>query len=384
MKKQPTPNHGPLKNIKVLDLTTVVMGPSATQCLGDLGAEIIKVEQPNGDSMRLIGPFKNPGMGPLYMMANRKKKSIVLDLKNEADKKILLGLASQVDVVVSNIRPQALKRLGLDYETISDINPEVIFCSAVGYGSAGPLSGNAVYDDLMQAASGISGLFRSVDGLPRYAPINLCDRVVGLYVVIAITSALNHLHQTGEGQEIEVPMFETMAQFVLSDHMGGAMFNPPLGPMGYKRLLSTTRGPYPTLDGDLSLVVYTNAHWRAFLELIGDQGLMERDPRFESQESRTQNAVAVGAYLAEKLLTRGNVEWLKVLKDADIPASPVNSIEDLLNDPHLAEVGFFEEIEHPSQGTLKLPKFPIQFSKSPASIRLHAPTLGENNADYKS
>ena len=179
MKKQPTPNHGPLKNIKVLDLTTVVMGPSATQCLGDLGAEIIKVEQHNGDSMRLIGPFKNPGMGPLYMMANRNNKSIVLDLKNEADKKILLGLASQVDVVVSNIRPQALKRLGLDYETISDINPEVIFCSAVGYGSAGPLSGNAVYDDLMQAASGISGLFRSVDGLPRYAPINLCDRVVG-------------------------------------------------------------------------------------------------------------------------------------------------------------------------------------------------------------
>lgn len=232
MNKNETLNNGPLKNIKVLDLTTVVMGPSATQCLGDLGAEIIKVEHPSGDSMRLIGPFKNDGMGPLFLLANRNKKSITLDLKKQEHKKLLIELASKVDVVVSNIRPSALERLGISYESISKVNSKIIFCSAVGYGSAGPLAGNAVYDDLMQAASGISGLFRAIDGRPRYAPINICDRIVGLYVVIAITSALHHLNQTGEGQEIEVPMYETMTQFVLSDHMGGAVFSPQIGSMG--------------------------------------------------------------------------------------------------------------------------------------------------------
>jgi crotonobetainyl-CoA:carnitine CoA-transferase CaiB-like acyl-CoA transferase len=382
MNKKETLNNGPLKNIKVLDLTTVVMGPSATQCLGDLGAEIIKVEHPSGDSMRLIGPFKNDGMGPLFLLANRNKKSITLDLKKQEHKKLLIELASKVDVVVSNIRPSALERLGISYESISKVNSKIIFCSAVGYGSAGPLAGNAVYDDLMQAASGISGLFRAIDGRPRYAPINICDRIVGLYVVIAITSALHHLNQTGEGQEIEVPMYETMTQFVLSDHMGGAVFSPPIGSMGYKRLLSTTRGPYPTLDGDLSIVVYTNAHWKAFLKIVDDEGLMEKDPRFVSQESRTQNAIDIGKYLADKLKSKSNFEWLKILKEADIPASPVNSIEDLLSDKHLEDVNFFQHISHPTEGNLKVPKFPIQFSKSPASMRLHPPAIGENNLEF--
>ncbi|NDH54716.1 MAG: CoA transferase, partial [Betaproteobacteria bacterium] len=229
---------------------------------------------------------------------NRNKRSVMLNLKDAADRATLLELASGVDVVVTNVRPQAMQRLGLDYAALTVVNPSVIYCAAVGYGAGGPDAGKAVYDDLMQAASGISGLFRAVDGAPKYAPINICDRVVGLYLVIAITSALHHRQATGEGQEIEVPMFETMAQFVLADHMGGGAFVPPIGNMGYKRLLSRVRGPYATRDGHLSLVVYTDKHWRAFSDMVGLPGLLDNDPRFCNQEARTQHAEDMGRFKA--------------------------------------------------------------------------------------
>ena len=372
---------GPLSGVRVLDLTTVVMGPAATQILGDLGADVIKVEQPGGDSMRLIGPFRHEGMGPLFLQANRNKRSVVLDLKSPAGREALLALAASVDVVVSNIRPQAMRRLGLDYQAVSAINPRIIFCAAVGYGSGGPDAGKAVYDDLMQAASGISGLFRTIDGTPRYAPVNICDRVVGLYLTISIISALHHRQTTGEGQEIEVPMFETMAQFVLADHMGGGAFVPPEGSMGYKRLLSRTRGPYATQDGHLSLVVYTDTHWRAFTRLVDVPDLLDTDPRFLNQESRTLNAEDVGRFLGQHLATKTNQEWLSLLTAADIPASPVNDIDDLFDDPHLNAVDFFSDMEHPSEGTLKVHRFPVTFSKSPASIRRLAPRLGEHTSE---
>jgi crotonobetainyl-CoA:carnitine CoA-transferase CaiB-like acyl-CoA transferase len=270
---------GPLRGVRVLDLTTVVMGPSATQILGDLGADVVKIEHAGGDSMRWIGPWRHEGMGPLFLWANRNKRSLVLDLKSVAGKSAAIDLARQADVVVSNVRPQGLARLGLDYVSIRAANPKIIYCAAVGYGAGGPDAGKAVYDDLMQAASGIAGLFGAVDGTPRYAPVNICDRIVGLYVVNAITAALYHRAMTGEGQEIEVPMFETMTQFVLSDHIGGSAFSPPEGAMGYKRLLSRTRGPYPTKDGFLALVVYTNKHWEAFTALIGQPELLRTDAR---------------------------------------------------------------------------------------------------------
>jgi len=359
----------------------VVMGPAATQVLGDLGADVIKIESATGDSMRWVGPWRHPGMGPLFLQANRNKRSVVLDLKCEAGKGCLLALARQADVLVSNVRPQALKRLGLDYPALAQANPKIIYCAAVGYGSDGPSSGQAVYDDLMQAASGIAGLFGAVDGAPRYAPINICDRTVGLYVANAITSALYHRAMTGEGQAIEVPMFETMAQFVLADHMGGAAFVPPAGPMGYRRLLSRTRGPYATKDGHLSIVVYTDRHWRAFARLVGVPDLVETDPRFRSQESRTQHAEEVGRFLEGHLSARANAEWLAILHEADIPASPVNSVEALSEDPHLRAVGLFEEVEHPTEGALRQCRFPVRFSRSPASVRRLAPNLGEHNEE---
>ena len=371
---------GPLAGVRVLDFTTVVMGPSATQMLGDLGADIVKVESPVGDSMRWIGPWRHAGMGPLFLQANRNKRAVVLDLKSPEGKAHAFALAKQADVLVSNVRPQGMQRLGLDYESVRAVNPRIIYCAAVGYGSGGPDSGKAVYDDLMQAASGIAGLFGAVDGTPRYAPVNICDRVVGLYVVSAVTSALYHRERTQQGQVIEVPMFETMTQFVLADHIGGAAFVPSQGEMGYKRLLSRTRGPYATRDGHLSVVVYTDRHWRAFTELVGCPELLDADERFQSQESRTRHAEEIGRFLAGHLRTRGNREWLDLLQGIDIPACPVNSLEDLLEDPHLRAVGFFDEIKHATEGTLKVCRFPVRFSASPASVRCLAPNLGEHNS----
>lgn len=382
----PTPNgspegtapHGPLHGVKVLDLTTVVMGPVATQILGDLGADVIKVENGSGDTMRAIGPFQHEGMGPLFLQSNRNKRSVLLDLKSPEGVEALHQLAARSDVLVTNIRPQALKRLGLTYEALKPINPSLIFCTAVGYGTNGPEAGKPVYDDLMQSAAGIAGLFQQVDGAPRYAPVNLCDRVVGLYLVIAIQAALFHRKATGEGQAVEVPMFETMAQFVLGDHIGGEAFTPALGPMGYKRLLSRTRGPYATKDGYLSLVVYSNAQWRAFSALVGEPDLIDRDPRFANQETRTQYAEDMGRYLTQHLTARTNAEWREALAKADIPVSPVNSLQDLLTDEHLNAAGLFQSMEHPTEGPLKVTRFPVRFSATPASIRRLAPNLGEH------
>jgi crotonobetainyl-CoA:carnitine CoA-transferase CaiB-like acyl-CoA transferase len=371
---------GPLAGVRVLDLTTVVMGPSATQMLGDLGADVVKVESEGGDSMRWIGPWRHAGMGPLFLQANRNKRGVVLDLKSPDGKAHALALAGKADVLVSNVRPQGMQRLGLDYHNVRAVNPSIIYCAAVGYGSGGPDSGKAVYDDLMQAASGLAGLFAAVDGTPRYAPVNLCDRIVGLYAANAVISALYHRERTREGQVIEVPMFETMTQFVLSDHIGGGAFVPPQGAMGYRRLLSRTRGPYPTRDGHLSLVVYTDRHWRAFTELVGCPALLDTDARFQSQESRTRHAEDVGRFLGGHLPSRTSQEWLDLLRNIDIPASAVNAIEDLFEDPHLRAVGFFDELEHPTEGTLKVCRFPVRFSASPASVQCLAPNLGEHNA----
>ncbi|MGD0102791.1 MAG: CoA transferase [Rhodopila sp.] len=377
----PNAGTGPLRGIRILDLTTVVMGPSATQLLGDLGADVVKIETATGDTMRWIGPWRHPGMGPMFLNGNRNKRSVVLDLKTSKGKAAILALAHKADVLVSNVRPDGLRRLGLDYEKVRAVNPKIIYCAAVGYGSDGPSSGQAVYDDLMQAASGIASLFGQVDGVPRYAPINVCDRIVGLYVVNAITAALVHRATSGEGQAIEVPMLETMAQFVLADHIGGAAFVPPEGEMGYRRLLSRTRGPYPTQDGYLAIVVYSDRHWREFSKLIGQPDLMETDERFRTQETRTRFAQDIGAFLAAQLPARSNQEWLAALRAIDIPACPVNSLEALFTDPHLAAVGFFEEADHPTEGRVTVSRFPVRFSASPASVRRLAPNLGEHNVE---
>ena len=369
---------GPLTGVRVLDLTTVVMGPFATQILGDLGADVIKVESPSGDSMRRVGPFHHPDMGPLYLQANRNKRSIVLDLKLPGDKQKLLSLVPDADILVYNIRPQAMRRLGLDYESLVKVNPGLIVCGAVGFGEGGPYAGRPAYDDILQAAAGISSLFARVEGPPRYAPINICDRTVGLYLATTLTAALYHRSRTGEGQAIELPMFETMAQFVLNDHIGGEAFVPPIGGTGYKRLLSRTRGPYPTRDGYLCAVVYTDDHWRKFCAAIGDPDLVTRDPRFKDLPTRTIHSEAMGALLAEHMPAKTTSEWMAFFESADIPATPVNSVDRLFTDPHLAAVGFWEEREHPTEGRMRVTRFPGTWSRTQPEVRRLAPNHGEH------
>lgn len=373
--------QGPLTGIRVIDLTSVVMGPSATQILGDLGADIIKVEHPTGDNVRWIGPARHEGMGPLYLQNNRNKRSVVLDLKTDEGRDSLFQLIKTADVFVYNVRPQAIARLGLGYDTISQVNPSIIYAAAVAYGTDGPEAGRPVYDDIMQAAAGISALFHRIDGAPRNAPLNICDRVTGLYLTISILAALQHRTRTGEGQEIEVPMFETMAQFVLGDHMAGGAFVPKLGDFGYNRLMSRFRGPYPTKDGHLCIVVYTDKHWRAFTKLVGDPDKLDTDPKFATQTIRTQHAEYVGNYIGSKLGAFTTDEWLAFCREVDIPASKVNSLEDLFEDPHLTAVNMFSEMDHPSEGRLRVARFPVSFSRSPAAITRLAPQLGEHTEE---
>jgi crotonobetainyl-CoA:carnitine CoA-transferase CaiB-like acyl-CoA transferase len=378
---EPTPATGPLRGVKVLDLTTVIMGPFATQILGDQGADVIKIETAAGDNVRHVGPWRNAGMGPLYMQVNRNKRSVVLDLKSPEGKQAVLALSAKADVVVSNVRPAGLARLGLDYDSLRAINPRIIYCGAVGYGSDGPNAGKAVYDDLMQAASGICNLFQQVNGKPGFIPMNGCDRIIGLYVVNAVTAALYHRAMTGEGQAVEVPMFETMVQFVLGDHMMGAVFDPPIGDMGYKRVLSATRVPHATRDGHLAIVVYTDKQWRDLTGFLGCPDLLDTDERFKSTDARTRNADEVGRFFSRHLAERTNAEWLAALNALDIPACPVTALGDLFEDAHLKAVHFFETHDHPTEGRVTVCRFPIQYSASPASIRRLAPNLGEHTEE---
>jgi crotonobetainyl-CoA:carnitine CoA-transferase CaiB-like acyl-CoA transferase len=378
---EPTQASGPLRGVKVLDLTTVIMGPFATQILGDQGADVVKIETAQGDNVRHVGPWRNAGMGPLYLQVNRNKRSVVLDLKSPEGKRAILALAAKADVVVSNVRPAGLARLGLDYNSLRAINPRIVYCGAVGYGGDGPNAGKAVYDDLMQAASGICNLFQQVNGTPGFIPMNACDRIVGLYVVNAVTAALYHRAMTGEGQAVEVPMFETMVQFVLGDHLMGAVFDPPLGPTGYKRVLSATRVPHATRDGHLAVVVYTDKQWRNLTKFLGCPELMDTDERFKSTDARTRNADEVGRFFSRHLAARNNADWLAAFDALDIPACPVMALDDLFEDAHLKAVQFFETHEHPTEGRVTVPRFPIQYSASPASIRRLAPNLGEHSGE---
>lgn len=377
-----TPDRvGPLHGVRIFDLTTIVMGPSATQILGDLGADVIKVEAPEGDALRRIGPQRHEAMGPLYLQANRNKRSVSLDLKTAEGRNAALLLAADCDVFVSNIRPNAIQRLGLHEEALRSVNPALIHVCAVGYGEGGPGSGLPVYDDLMQAASGIAGLFQALDGSPRYVPANICDRIVGLYLALSIIAALHHRQRTGEGQSIEVPMFETMVQFVMGDHSGGEAFVPALGPAGYARLMSRHRGPYRTSDGWLAVVIYTDAHWRTFSALVGMPTLLDTDPRFATLQARTVNAEACGQLLAGLFCTRSTEDWITMLREIDLPCGKVNTLDSLPDDPHVRAVALFSPVQHPSEGTLRQSRFPVRFSGSPASVRRHAPRLGEHTEE---
>jgi crotonobetainyl-CoA:carnitine CoA-transferase CaiB-like acyl-CoA transferase len=373
---------GPLSGIRVLDLTTVVMGPYACQLLGDHGADVIKVESPEGDVMRLSGPMKNPGMGHLYLSTNRSKRSIAVDLKTPKGRDLLLKLAETADVLLYNIRPKAMARLGLSYEDLHRINPKLIYVGAFGFSQRGPYASRPAYDDLIQGMSGLPWLsLKAGSPEPRYAPVILADRIVGLQVAFATVAALHHRDRTGQGQRIDVPMFEGLVSVILGEHLAGSSFEPSLGDTGYQRSLAHNRRPHRTRDGYICTLVYSDKHWRAFFEVIGQPQLFDEDPRFSSQAERLKHIDEVYGYLAGVLATRTTAEWLDVLTTADIPAARMNSLDDILADEHLNAIGYFRTVHHPTEGNIREISVPTEWSASQPTVGRHAPRLGEHTAD---
>jgi crotonobetainyl-CoA:carnitine CoA-transferase CaiB-like acyl-CoA transferase len=365
--------------VKVLDLTSVIMGPFATQILASLGAEVTKVESPEGDNMRHVGPMRNRGMGHIFLGANEGKRSIVLDLKQASAREAALRLAEASDVLISNVRPQALQRLGLDFDSVRARNPRIVHVSCCGFDQQGPYAARPAYDDLIQGATGVPWLMQqSGGGDPAYAPVTLADRVTGLHAVYAVTSALYARERTGEAQGVVVPMFEAMTQFVLGDHLAGMAFEPSLGEAGYTRLLTRHRRPYRTRDGHLCMLAYNDKHWRSFFAAIGQPERMD-DPRFATHGARAEHIEAVYAEVARLLLERTTADWQALLDAADVPNMPMNAPQDLLDDPHHAATGFVRTIEHPSEGRLRSTGRPTRWRGVDDWQPTPAPRLGEHS-----
>ncbi len=373
---------GPLAGIRVLDLSSVIMGPYASQQLADLGADVIKIEPPGGDVMRQAGPMRNPGMGHFYLTTNRNKRSVVLDLKRPAGKEALLRMASGSDVLLYNIRPQAMARLGLGYDDVKQVSPKIIYAGAYGFSQRGPYAARPAYDDLIQGMCGIPWLSGSASGeKPRYAPMVLVDRVVGLQLCNAITAALFFRERTGIGQRVDVPMFEGMLSIVLGEHLAGRLYEPCTAPAGYQRSLARDRRPYETSDGHICVLVYNDKHWRNFFAAIGQPEVFENDPRFSSQGHRLENIEHVYGFLGDIFLTRSTDAWLTLLEEADIPAARMYSIDDILCDPHLLQTGYLQRVAHPSEGEMLDIGIPTEWSHSVPEHRHHAPRLGQDTAE---
>ena len=371
---------GPLKGLKIIELTSVVLGPWAAQILADMGAEVIKVEAPFGDSNRQLGASRNPNMAALYLSNNRNKRSLVLDLKQASARDALLKIIKDCDVFLHNNRPQVMTKLKLEYNDIKSVNENIIYCGTYGYSKDGPYGEKGALDDSIQAASGIAALNELVLGEPRYLPTVVADKTTAITVVYSILAALFHRERTGSGQEVEVPMFETMVSFVMAEHLWGEVFEPPLDKAGYTRLMSHHRKPYKTKDGYIAVLPYMNNHWKTFCEKAERQDLIE-DDRFKNLSSRVENIDDTYSETGKILSTKTTQEWLDIFADTKVPVIVVNSLDDLFTDPHLEAVGFWQDFDHPTEGKLKMPGFPAKFSKTPATIRKHAPNFGEHSLE---
>ena len=372
---------GPLDGVRVLDLTTVVMGPYATQILADFGADVIKLEPPEGDVMRYAAPMRSPGMGHIFLNANRNKRSVVLDLKTDAGRAACLAIARSADVLVYNIRPQAMARLKLGYDDVRSVNPRILYVGAFGYSQRGPYAAKAAYDDLIQGAAGIPWLLKESGAeSPRYVPATMADRSVGLHIVNAVCAALYWREKTGRGQRVDVPMFESLLQTVLGEHLGGYTYEPQTGDPGYARMLAKERRPYETQDGYVCVLVYNDKQWRAFFGLIGRPELTA-DPRFASQEARSREFESAYGLVAAEMKKRTTAQWIEALEAADIPVQRMNSLTDIVSDPHLAAIGYFRPVEHPSEGRIRSMAVPSEWSESAPAYRRHAPRLGEHTRE---
>ena len=368
---------GALDGVRVVDLTTVLMGPLASRMLADHGADVIRIEPP-GVSTDISGGAS--GIGAIGLDIHRNKRSVILDLKSDEGSAAARELIATADVMVTNMRSAALARLGLDADSLRATQPELIHCLANGYGSDGPYGDRAAYDDAIQASSGLAALFARVDGEPAYVPSVVVDKTCSLYIVQAVMAALLHRHRTGQGQTIRLSMFETMASFVLVEHLRGAALVPPRGEIGYARLLNRNRKPYRCADGYAAILPYTDANWRDFFAII-DRPDLTQDPRFATHQDRVRHAVELYQFIVDAAPSRTVDEWMTVCAHHSIPASPVIDIAGLAEDPHLEAVELIPELEHPIAGRYRSVRQPIEFDTLDTSVRRHAPVPGEHTVE---
>lgn len=376
-----TPQDGPLGGVRVIDLTNVIMGPFATHILADLGADVIKVESPEGDSFRAYRPLRHEGMSGGFLNLNRNKRSVVLDLKQARGTAALDRLIETADVFVHALRPKAITKLGYAYPRVRTLNPDIVYCGAYGFAASGPYGDKAAYDDLIQAGSGLAALYaRTHGGAPAYVPTVLCDKLARQAIATAILAALFRRAGGGSGQAVEVPMFETTVEFALTEHMGGFAFEPPLGKPGFQRVLTPSRKPFRTKDGYACLLPYSDRNWQDFFAFTG-RTEFTGNPRFASLAERVQNIEPLYAMVEEEAAKRSTAEWVAFCDRVSIPCMPVLDLEDLPEDEHLRAVGFFGTADHPSEGRYRTMRRPVAFSESPFRLRRHAPRLGEHTEE---
>jgi len=367
----------PLSGIRVIDLSTVVMGPYASQWLADLGAEVIKVEPPEGDSTRRTGPAAEDGMSAIFLGVNRSKKSVVLNLKLPAAQAALERLLASADVFVHSMRPQKLGGLGLEPAAVMARHPRLVYVSLLGFAEDGPYGGRPAYDDIIQGLSGNAALMAAQTGTVRYFPTIAADKTSGLVAALSISAALaGRERQGGKGALVEVPMFESMVAFNLVEHLYGQHFEPPRGPAGYPRVLAPLRRPYQTADGHVCMMPYTDAHWRDFFTAAGRPELAA-DARFAGIAARTQHIETLYELTGEIVRARTTDAWLALCETLQIPVARVNQLAELVDDPHLRATGFFDMLDDPAMGTLRFPGAPVRFDGERAAPAL-PPRLGEH------
>jgi crotonobetainyl-CoA:carnitine CoA-transferase CaiB-like acyl-CoA transferase len=374
------PQTGPLDGVRVVDLTRVIVGPYATQFLGDMGADVIKVESPDGDLTRSVGPQRNPDMSANFLVFNRNKRSVVLDLKTPAGKEALLELVRTADIFVVNYRPAALTRLGITYADLVAVNPRLVYCRVIGYGEDNPDRAKPAIDDVIQSLTGSVALQGELTGSPSYVGLPMADLTCGLFALGGILAALYRRERTGEGDEVEVRMFDSMASFNLSPHLSGHSFEPPLSPAIYPRSVSRNRRPFATSDGAICVAPYTDKEWHRFLSLIGRTELLE-DPRYCNPYVRAQHLDELYQMMVPIIASTTSAEWLARLEEYDVPCSPVRTTQDLVTDPALVSAGVLSEHDHPTEGRIRLLGNPVRFTAAPNSIRRLPPNLGEHTRE---
>lgn len=365
-------SNGPLEGVRVIDVTSVVMGPYCTQIMADMGADVIKIEPPEGDITRNVAVGPSPGMNGVFVNVNRGKRSVVLDLRSEEGAAALRALIATADVFIHSMRSKAIARLGFDYVSVAAINPNIIYTNCYGYSRRGPDADRPAYDDTIQAECGLPAVQRQLTGDATYVATIMADKVTGLTALYATMMALFHRERTGEGQEVEVSMFETMASFMLVEHANGAMFDPPLGPAVYPRTVAPNRRPYATKDGHVAALIYNDKHWKAFIDAVRPAW---DTPEYATLALRAKQIDTVYGLVAQTMLERTTAEWLALFAELEIPATPINTLDALFDSPQLNAVGLFETVQTPD-GPVRFPGVPTWFSRTPGRVRGPAPRLG--------